>query len=368
MTTLWSPGEPGTLSDGRDPRALPAPTSSGARRRRRTRSRGRPTPTARARRSGTRSRTRRAGSSTAAPATSPATTTGACPRTSRSWPTSASTPTASRSPGRASSREDGAVEMRGVAFYDRLVDELLAHGIAPVVTLYHWDLPQWAEDLGGWLERDTAQRFADYAEWMVENLGDRVHTWITLNEPVVAATFGYGFGTHAPGKVLLFDSFTATHHLLLGHGLAVQAMRARRRRRPAHRHHAQPLARAPGVATPTPTVRPRHRSTRSRTASTWTRCCWARTPTRRIVGIDDRPLVRARRRPRGHRRADRRPRHQLLQPHARLGAGRGQPAAVRDEAVPVRGRRPTWAGRSCPTGCARCSCSSTSGTATRCRR
>ncbi len=122
--------------------------------------------------------------------------------------------------------EDGAVEMRGVAFYDRLVDELLEHGIAPVVTLYHWDLPQWAEDLGGWLDRDTAQRFADHAEWMVENLGDRVHTWITLNEPVVASTFGYGFGTHAPGKVLMFDSFTATHHLLLGHGLAVQAMRA----------------------------------------------------------------------------------------------------------------------------------------------
>ena len=99
------------------------------------------------------------------------------------------------------------------------------HGIAPVVTLYHWDLPQWAEDAGGWLARDTAERFADYAEWMVENLGDRVHTWITLNEPVVAATFGYGFGTHAPGKALLFESFTATHHLLLGHGLAVRAMR-----------------------------------------------------------------------------------------------------------------------------------------------
>jgi beta-glucosidase len=122
--------------------------------------------------------------------------------------------------------EDGAVEMRGVGFYDRLVDELLEHGIAPVVTLYHWDLPQWAEDMGGWLERDTAQRFADHAEWMVENLGDRVHTWITLNEAVVSSTFGYGFGTHAPGKVLMFDSFTATHHLLLGHGLAVQAMRA----------------------------------------------------------------------------------------------------------------------------------------------
>jgi beta-glucosidase len=122
--------------------------------------------------------------------------------------------------------DDGAVEMRGVAFYDRLVDELLAHDIAPVATLYHWDLPQWAEDMGGWLDRDTSARFADYAEWMVENLGDRVHTWITVNEAVVASTFGYGFGTHAPGKTLLFASFTATHHLLLGHGLAVRAMRA----------------------------------------------------------------------------------------------------------------------------------------------
>ncbi|MBI1379100.1 MAG: beta-glucosidase [Frankiales bacterium] len=122
--------------------------------------------------------------------------------------------------------EDGAVEMRGVAFYDRLVDALLERGIAPVATLYHWDLPQWAEDAGGWLSRDTAERFADHAEWMVENLGDRVHTWITLNEPVVAATFGYGFGTHAPGRTLLFESFTATHHLLLAHGLAVRAMRA----------------------------------------------------------------------------------------------------------------------------------------------
>jgi beta-glucosidase len=120
----------------------------------------------------------------------------------------------------------GAVEPRGLDFYDRLVDALLAHDIAPTATLYHWDLPQWAEDASGWLVRDTAYRLADYSAAVAARLGDRVHTWITINEAVVAATFGYGFGTHAPGKTLLFDSFAATHHLLLGHGLSVQAVRA----------------------------------------------------------------------------------------------------------------------------------------------
>ena len=120
----------------------------------------------------------------------------------------------------------GAVEPRGLDFYDRVVDELLTHGIAPVLTLYHWDLPQALEDNGGWLDRETCYRFAEYAGIVAERLGDRVHTWITLNEAVVSATFGYGFGTHAPGQALLGESFRATHHLLLGHGLAVQTLRA----------------------------------------------------------------------------------------------------------------------------------------------
>jgi beta-glucosidase len=119
----------------------------------------------------------------------------------------------------------GAVEPRGLDFYDRLVDQLLAHGIAPALTLYHWDLPQALEDSGGWLARDTAYRFGDYAGVVADRLGDRVHTWITINEAVVVATFGYALGTHAPGKTLLFDSFPATHHVLLGHGLAVRAVR-----------------------------------------------------------------------------------------------------------------------------------------------
>ncbi len=120
---------------------------------------------------------------------------------------------------------EGAVEPRGLDFYDRLTDSLLAHGIAPVVTLYHWDLPQALEDRGGWLDRGTAYRFAEYADHVARRLGDRVHSWITINEAVVVSTFGYAFGTHAPGRVLLFDSFPVTHHVLLAHGLATQALR-----------------------------------------------------------------------------------------------------------------------------------------------
>jgi beta-glucosidase len=121
---------------------------------------------------------------------------------------------------------EGAVEPRGLDFYDRLTDSLLSHGIAPVVTLYHWDLPQALEDRGGWLDRATAYRFAEYADHVARRLGDRVATWITINEAVVISTFGYAFGTHAPGRTLLFGSFPATHHVLLAHGLATQAVRA----------------------------------------------------------------------------------------------------------------------------------------------
>ncbi|RVU23073.1 beta-glucosidase [Streptomyces antnestii] len=114
----------------------------------------------------------------------------------------------------------GPVNPKGVAFYDRLVDALLEHGIAPTPTLFHWDLPQALEDEGGWLNRDTAERFADYAEIMADALGDRVRRWITLNEPFVHTVWGYGTGQHAPGRALMFDCLPAAHHQLLGHGLA----------------------------------------------------------------------------------------------------------------------------------------------------
>src|SRR6185312_2923032 len=120
----------------------------------------------------------------------------------------------------------GPVNAAGLDYYDRLVDALLAAGVDPVATLYHWDLPQPLQDAGGWLNRDTAARFADYAERTAARLGDRVRLWITLNEPFIHMSLGYGMGVHAPGEMLLFDAFAAAHHQLLGHGLAVAALRA----------------------------------------------------------------------------------------------------------------------------------------------
>lgn len=111
----------------------------------------------------------------------------------------------------------------GLAFYDRLVDGLLAAGIQPLVTLYHWDLPAALQDRGGWTNRDTAYRFRDYAAVLFERLGDRVDMWLTVNEPYVAAMLGHALGMHAPGLKDLGAALKAAHHLLLGHGLAVEA-------------------------------------------------------------------------------------------------------------------------------------------------
>ncbi|HST82403.1 MAG TPA: GH1 family beta-glucosidase [Kineosporiaceae bacterium] len=120
----------------------------------------------------------------------------------------------------------GPVNHRGLDFYDRLVDELIAHDIDPVVTLYHWDLPQTFEDRGGWTDRGTAEAFADYAAIVHTRLGDRVHSWMTLNEPWCSAYLGYSSGRHAPGREDPAAAFAAVHHLNLAHGLAVTALRA----------------------------------------------------------------------------------------------------------------------------------------------
>ncbi|PWW56904.1 GH1 family beta-glucosidase [Actinokineospora spheciospongiae] len=120
----------------------------------------------------------------------------------------------------------GAVNPAGLDFYDRLVDELCAAGIAPAATLFHWDTPQALEDAGGWLSRDTAARFAEYAAVVGDRLHDRVRMWMPLNEPVVVTMFGYALGQHAPGRELGFEALPTAHHQLLGHGLAVQALRA----------------------------------------------------------------------------------------------------------------------------------------------
>ncbi|TWE07915.1 GH1 family beta-glucosidase [Rudaeicoccus suwonensis] len=123
---------------------------------------------------------------------------------------------------------DGAGEANkaGLDFYDRLVDSLLDNGIDPCATIYHWDLPQALEDAGGWRNRDTAHRFADYAALVHDHLGDRVHRWITLNEPFCSSILGYAEGRHAPGAKEGDGALAAAHHLLLGHGFALAALRA----------------------------------------------------------------------------------------------------------------------------------------------
>ncbi|PJJ57891.1 beta-glucosidase [Mumia flava] len=114
----------------------------------------------------------------------------------------------------------------GIGFYDRLVDELLAAGITPWATLYHWDLPVELEQAGGWPVRETAERFAEYAGIVAEALGDRLRHLITLNEPWCSAFLGYASGIHAPGRRDPAAALAASHHLLLGHGMAVEAIRA----------------------------------------------------------------------------------------------------------------------------------------------
>src|SRR5258708_23299738 len=120
----------------------------------------------------------------------------------------------------------GPANPAGLDFYERLTDALLTAGIIPVPTLYHWDLPQPLEDESGWLSRDTAQRFADYAALAAGRLADRIGLWITLNEPFVVTAFGYALGIHAPGKALMTGALPTAHHQLLGHGLANSALRA----------------------------------------------------------------------------------------------------------------------------------------------
>ncbi|MFG3494311.1 GH1 family beta-glucosidase [Streptomyces sp. NPDC047928] len=128
----------------------------------------------------------------------------------------------------------GPAVQKGLDFYRALVDELLGAGITPALTLYHWDLPQELETVfpggsaagGGWPHRATAERFGEYAGIVADALGDRVDHWITLNEPWCSAFLGYGSGVHAPGRTDPVAALRAAHHLNLGHGLAVQALRA----------------------------------------------------------------------------------------------------------------------------------------------
>ena len=122
--------------------------------------------------------------------------------------------------------EGGPVNEEGLDFYERITDALLAEGIQPIVTLYHWDLPQYLGDKGGWLNRETAYRLGEYAGVVAERLGDRIHTYTTLNEPWCSSYLSYGATEHAPGLGLGPGAFPAVHHLNLAHGLMAQAVRA----------------------------------------------------------------------------------------------------------------------------------------------
>ncbi len=123
--------------------------------------------------------------------------------------------------------DGGPVNAAGLDFYERLVDSLIEHGVAPWLTLYHWDLPQALQDRGGWTNRETTDRFVDYALAVHDRLGDRVSTWTTLNEPWCSAFLGHTSGEHAPGGTSPRDGLAAAHHLMLAHGKTVQALRAR---------------------------------------------------------------------------------------------------------------------------------------------
>jgi beta-glucosidase len=121
----------------------------------------------------------------------------------------------------------GQVNQKGIDFYRRLVEAMLVRGISPMPTLYHWDLPQALEDQGGWTNRATAYRFAEYADVTFGALGDLTKSWITHNEPWCAGFLGYGLGQHAPGHQEFSQGLIASHHVLLSHGLAMQALRSR---------------------------------------------------------------------------------------------------------------------------------------------
>nr|WP_198147941.1 family 1 glycosylhydrolase [Microbacterium sp. XT11] len=123
--------------------------------------------------------------------------------------------------------DGGAVNRAGVDFYSRLVDELLDAGILPWLTLYHWDMPQALQDAGGWTNRDTVERFVEYAGTVHDALGDRVGVWTTLNEPWCASFLSYTGGEHAPGHTSIAEGLLASHHLLLAHGRTVEELRSR---------------------------------------------------------------------------------------------------------------------------------------------
>ena len=217
---------------------------------------------------------------------------------------------------------DGGTEVckQGLDYYERLVDGLLERGVTPMATLYHWDLPQSLEDRGGWLVRETPERFADYAIAVHDRLGDRVRLWATLNEPWCSAYLGYASGRHAPGKQVGSEAHRAAHHLLLGHGLASARLHEggadsvgivlnltpgaarqpgrRPGRRRSRRDPQPPVAGAPRRRR----VRRRHPARRSRARGPGPGACRRPGPRARVRRLARRQLLHPRAGGRGHRR------------------------------------------------------------------
>ena len=236
------------------------------------------------------------------------------------------------------------------------------------MTLYHWDLPQELEDAGGWPARDTAYRFADYAMMVFDRLQDRVDTWTTLNEPWCSGMLGYAYGAHAPGRRDFEAGIHAVHHLLLGHGLATERMRAAATHAQGLRHHAEPRHGHPVHRQPSSTARRPGGPTGWACACTWTR--WSTAATRRTWSQD---LAAARRRPSRSHEGDL---EHISVPFEVLGVnfysgsvfsgvdedgntrGRARPAG-RPGRARGRCRSPRWVGRSCrrssPSCCVRLS-------------
>ena len=259
----------------------------------------------------------------------------------------------------------GKLNRRGVAFYRRLVEGLLERGIEPVATLDHWDLPSARQAVGGWASRDTAERFADYAALMGEQLGDVVTQWITHNEPWVVAFLGHAEGVKAPGIRDWVTALRASHHLLVSHGMAVGALRA---------------VGAPGtqvgITLNLAPVSPASASEEDRAAALRMDGYlnrWFLDPVFRgrypedMVALFERrygPLdCGAGRRPGADERADRLPRRQLLHAEARARPRSGTGRWASRTSTAAR-RRPRWGGRSTPTGSTRCSCGCGATTAT----
>jgi len=169
----------------------------------------------------------------------------------------------------------GPVNKKGLDFYDRLVDGLLAAGITPYVTLFHWDYPQALHELGGWLNRDSSDWFAGYAEVVVSRLSDRVQNWLTLNEPQIFVGFGYQDGTHAPGERLeLPQVLQIAHNVLLAHGKAVQTIRGRARVKPCIGYALSVNPVAVPATDSTADIRAARRAFFTNTKQVWTNNSW----------------------------------------------------------------------------------------------